>query len=74
MDCVSLDADHLGHLFVVVDKYHNWVNKQLERAELSTRDYGAEKYDIGYMQGRLELGMLTAKDVEVIEGWESKIE
>lgn len=71
MDYVSLDADHLGHLFVVVDKYHAWVNVQLDHAELSARDYGAEKYQIGYMQGRLETGMLTAKDINVIEEWES---
>lgn len=67
---VPLDADHLGHMYTVITEYHEWVNKMVERAELSTMDFGFEKYQIGYMQARVELGLLTADDVEKIQDWE----
>ena len=67
---VSLDADHLCYMMAMLEKYHAWVNEQVKNAEMSTMDYGAAKYQIGYMQGRLELGLLTSDDVEVIQEWE----
>ena len=71
---VSLDADHLGHMYTVIAEYHEWVNKRVERAELSTMDFGFEKYQIGYMQARVELGLLTADDVEKIQDWEAAMQ
>ena len=70
---VSLDADHIGYLLGVIEKYHEWVNEQVQCAEMSTLDYAEEKYQIGYMQGRLELGLLTSDDIGVINEWEESL-
>lgn len=71
---VSLDADHLGHLLVVISKYHDLINEQGETAEIAFMDFGVEKYQIGYLQSRAELGLLTQEDINVIEEWESALE
>ena len=54
MGYISLDADHLGHLCVVCERYHQWIIEQVQTAEMTTMDYGYLAYQVGYMQGKLE--------------------
>ena len=73
MGYISLDADHLGHLCVVCERYHQRIIDQVQAAEMTTMDYGQLAYQIGYMQGRLEAEMITEKDLEVLEEWEQEL-
>ena len=73
MGYLSLDADHLGHLCVVCERYHQRIIDQVLAAEITTMDYGQLAYQVGYMQGRLEAEMITAKDLEVLEEWEQEL-
>lgn len=73
MGYLSLDADHLGHLCVVCERYHQRIIDQVQTAEMTTMDYGQLAYQVGYMQGRLEAEMITEKDLEVLEEWEQEL-
>ena len=73
MGYISLDADHLGHLCVVCERYHQRIIDQVQAAEIATMDFGQLAYQVGYMQGRLEAEMITAKDLEVLEEWEQEL-
>ena len=73
MGYLSLDADHLGHLLVVCNAYHEWIIGQVQTAEMEIMDYGFLAYQVGYMQGRLEAEMITAKDLKVLEEWEQEL-
>ena len=73
MGYLSLDADHLGHLLVVCNAYHEWLIEQVQTAEMEIMDYGFLAYQVGYMQGRLEAEMITEKDLEVLEEWEQEL-
>ena len=73
MGYISLDADHLGHLCVVCERYHQRIIDQVLAAEMTTMDYGQLAYQIGYMQGRLEAEMITENDLEVLEEWEQEL-
>lgn len=73
MGYISLDADHLGHLCVVCERYHQRIIDQVLAAEMTTMDYGQLAYQVGYMQGRLEAEMITEKDLEVLEEWEREL-
>lgn len=73
MGYISLDADHLGHLYVVCERYHLWIIDQVLAAEMETMEFGQLAYQVGYMQGRLEAAMITKKDLEVIEKWEQEL-
>ena len=73
MGYLSLDADHLGHLCVVCERYHQRIIDQVQAAEMTTMDYGQLAYQIGYMQGRLEAEMITENDLEVLEEWEQEL-
>ena len=71
---VSVDPDHMGHMLCVCDEYKHLMREKCEDGVLSTEEYACECYQIGYMQGRLELGLLTEKDISVIEEWEDCLE
>ena len=73
MGYLSLDADHLGHLCVVCERYHQRIIDQVQAAEMETIEFGQLAYQVGYMQGRLEAEMITAKDLEVLEEWEQEL-
>ena len=73
MGYISLDADHLGHLCVVCERYHQRIIDQVQAAEMETIEFGQLAYQVGYMQGRLEAEMITAKDLEVLEEWEQEL-
>ncbi len=73
MGYISLDADHLGYLCVVCERYHQRIIDQAQTAEMTTMDYGQLAYQVGYMQGRLEAEMITENDLEVLEEWEQEL-
>ena len=73
MGYISLDADHLGHLCVVCERYHQRIIDQVQAAEIATMEFGQLAYQVGYMQGRLEAEMITAKDLEVLEEGEQEL-
>ena len=73
MGYLSLDADHLGHLCVVCERYHQRIIDQVQAAEIGAMEFGQLSYQVGYMQGRLEAEMITAKDLEILEEWEQEL-
>ena len=73
MGYLSLDADHLGHLYVVCERYHQRIIDQVLAAEMETMEFGQLSYQVGYMQGRLEAEMITEEDLEVLEEWEQEL-
>ena len=73
MGYLSLDADHLGHLCVVCERYHQRIIDQVQAAEITTMDYGQLAYQVGYMQGKLEAEMITEEDLEVLEEWKQEL-
>lgn len=73
MGYLSLDADHLGHLCVVCERYYQRIIDQIQAAEMETMKFVQLAYQIEYMQGRLEAEMITEKDLEVLEEWEQKL-
>ena len=73
MGYLSLDADHLGYLCVVCERYHQRIIDQVLAAEMETMEFGQLAYQVGYMQGRLEAEMITAKDLKVLEEWEQEL-
>ena len=73
MGYLSLDADHLGHLCVVCERYHQRIIDQVQAAEIATMEFGQLAYQVGYMQGRLEAEMITEEDLEVLEEWEQEL-
>lgn len=70
----NVDADHLGHMIFILDEYKHYVKELLDTAEMSTEDYAAECYAIGYLQGRAEIGLLSEKDINIIDEWENELE
>ena len=73
MGYLSLDADHLGHLCVVCERYHQRIIDQVQAAEMETMEFGQLAYQVGYMQGRLEAEMITEEDLKVLEEWEQEL-
>ena len=73
MGYLSLDADHLGHLCVVCERYHQRIIDQVQTAEMETMEFGQLAYQVGYMQGRLEAEMITEKDLKVLEEWKQEL-
>lgn len=73
MGYLSLDADHLGHLCVVCERYHQRIIDQVQTAEMEIMEFGQLAYQVGYMQGRLEAEMITMKDLKVLEEWEQEL-
>ena len=69
----SLDADHLGHLCEVCERYHQRIIDQVQAAEMETMEFGQLAYQVGYMQGRLEAEMITEEDLEILEEWEQEL-
>lgn len=67
---IPLDADHLGHLLEVCKDYCDYILVQHARQCMTTADFATEKYMVGYMQGKLELGFVTATDLTVLHDWE----
>ena len=73
MGSLILDADHLGHLCVVCERYHQLIIDKVQKAELGVMEFGQLAYQVGYMQGKLEAEMITEKDLEVLEEWEREL-
>ena len=73
MGYLSLDADHLGHLCVVCERYHQRIIDQVQAAEITTIDYVQLAYQVGYMQGSLDAEMITEEDLKVLEEWEQEL-
>lgn len=73
MGYISLDADHLGHLCVVCERYHQRIINKVLAAELETMEFGQLSYQVGYMQGRLEVEAITESDLNVLEKWEQEL-
>lgn len=73
MGYISLDADHLGHLCVVCERYHQRIIDQVQAAEIETMEFGQLAYQAGYMQGKLEAEMITEDDLETLEEWEQEL-
>lgn len=73
MGNLMLDADHLGHLCVVCERYHQLIIDQVLAAEMETMEFGQLAYQIGYMQGRLEVEAITESDLKVLEEWEQEL-
>lgn len=73
MGNLMLDADHLGHLCVVCERYHQRIIDQVQAAEIGTMDYGYLAYQVGMLAGKLEAEMITEDDLETLEKWEQEL-
>lgn len=73
MGGLMLDADHLGHLCVVCERYHQLIIDKVQTAELEIMEFGQLSYQVGYMQGRLEAETVTESDLNVLEEWEQEL-
>ena len=73
MGSLILDADHLGHLCVVCERYHQLIIDKVQKAELGVMEFGQLAYQVGYMQGRLEAEVITEADLNVLEEWEQEL-
>ena len=73
MGYISLDADQLGHFYIVCERYHQRIIDQVQAAEITTIDYGQLTYQVGYMQGSLDAEMITEEDLKVLEEWEQEL-
>ena len=73
MGGLMLDADHLGHLCVVCERYHQLIIDEVQTAELEIMEFGQLSYQVGYMQGRLEAETVTESDLDVLEEWEQEL-
>lgn len=71
---VSLDADHMGHLLFICDEYLGYLNEQCQDGILSAVEYATGTYQVGRIQRGLELGMITAEDINGLNEWENKLE
>lgn len=70
LDFASVDADHVIHMLEVCKSFMAQELARCTSGDLGAEEYTAEAYQIGYMQGRLELGIVSESDVKVIEDWE----
>ena len=73
MEYISLDADHLGHFYIVCERYRQRIIDQVLAAEMETMEFGQLSYQVGYMQGSLEAEMITEEDLKVLEEWEQEL-
>ena len=71
---IAVDADHAIHLLSLCEQRVEHLREQVQRAELGMTDYAAEMYQIGYMQGRLEMGLVRQEDLAVLMEWEYGLE
>lgn len=70
LEFASVDADHMIHLLEVCKSFMAQELARCTSGDIGAEEYAAEAYQIGYMQGRAELGILSEADVRVIEDWE----
>lgn len=70
LEFASVDADHMIHLLGVCKSFMAHELAKCTSGDIGAEEYAAETYQIGYMQGRAELGILSDSDVRVIEDWE----
>lgn len=72
-ECVHLDVDHIMHMLSVCTRYSDYCREQWETAEMSHEDYAFNKYTIGYVQARLEMGIIKVEETDMIHEWEETI-
>lgn len=70
LEFASVDADHMIHLLEVCKSFMAQELARCTSGDIGAEEYAAEAYQIGYIQGRAELGILSEADVWVIEYWE----
>lgn len=70
LEFASVDADHMIHLLGVCESFMTRELARCTSGDIGAEEYAAVTYQIGYMCGRAELGILSESDVRVIEDWE----
>ena len=79
---VNLDADHAGHLAVVICNYLNHIRMHLEEYlesdDTDSRTYKTLKlmevfYLAGNIEGRILSNNVTEADLELLEAWEAEL-
>lgn len=59
---VSLDADHLGEMYVFMDTFKEHVTELCRAGKMGAEDYANTLYRIGFLRGKIEFGLLTEKE------------
>ena len=72
-ECVAVDADQLVHMMEICTRYSDYVKEQWETAEMTHETYAFNKYAIGYVQARLEVGIIKVEDTDMIYEWEQTL-
>lgn len=71
---VPIDADHQGHLLVMLAEYHTMVMDQSHCGELGNDDVASTCYMIGNVESRVRYNHLTPDDLELMELWEEDLD
>lgn len=72
-ECVHLDADQIVHMLGVCTRYSEYVKAQCENGNMSCEDYAFNRYTIGYVQARLEVGIIKIEETDMIYEWEQTL-
>lgn len=70
---ICVDPDHLMELLGLCHGYYKHVQHKCEEGLCGATDSMQLTYQIGYMQGRLELGYITESDLNVLKEWETEV-
>ena len=70
---VILDADHAGHLLVMLAEYHTFVLDQWHCGELENDDVANTCYLLGNIESRVRYNHLTQDDLDLLEYWEEEL-
>lgn len=70
---VSLDADHIGTLLVLMSELHIYWNELWETGELETPIMAEQMYLLGNIEGRCICSHLTQEDLDLLEAWEEEL-
>lgn len=73
-ECAHLDADQIIHMLEICNRYAEYVKEQWDTGEMTHEDYAFERYTIGYVQARLEMGIVKIEETDMVYEWEQTLE
>lgn len=70
---VVLDADHAGHILVMLAEFHTYVLDQWHSGEKENDDVATTCYFIGNIESRARHNHLKQSDLDLLEDWEGEL-
>lgn len=65
-----VDADHMGSLISVCNRYGEYVKSLYALGKRTLAAYMEDVYMVGYLRGKIELGLLEPMELELLAEWE----